>query len=489
MTLRFVDSAGSNTSPYDTWATAASSLTVIDGVAEAGDEVRVIDTHDHNNGATTTLNFSNGTKTNPVRVVSVSKGAAGNGDDDTYSAGAREISSTGASDFSCHGHVKFYGMTLEAGDDFIFAAAGMSWRFCECTLVAKDRMMCNQNDQYIEMIDCDVTLEDATQELEIHQEGSRLFVKGGTWTAANNTQALVSWTGNGDGSMVEFQDVDFSGCNTSISLATFNNSGGNCSATYRRCKFPSGVLARSRAYTAIGGIGNYVYTEQCSESNVTARPLQARYSCEQGDIEISTSSTRTGGMNDGDTDYSINLISNSTCSLGAPLVGWPIARNVDSSDTGYTVHLAHNEASSLKDDEFWIQVVKPSEAASPNTLVTHERIHRSSGTPYGEGSASPCSAEAGNTIATDSGETWSGSDTGTHQEIVGTIAPDEPGVLQVIPVLAKASADVYVDVDAGGSKQFLHNGVNFEEPATGGGGGGGAIVNQGLHAIESGITT
>ena len=444
MAIIFVDSAGSNTSPYDLWSKAAADITTAIAAASAGDEIRVISTHSNANGTTLTYACTSGTKLNPIRIVSVTKGAADAGTNDTYTTGAEETALNAGADINVTGNVEFYGLTLRCADNMqMNGTVNACTVWIDCTIQCYDILYLNSAVMTLtRCVNCTFTDNDSGSVIYLGVEGNVHF-QGCTITYDSRAAYLIQAAS--DNVCAIFDDCDFSGTATGASLNQTSSGSNNC-MILRRCYMPSGWISDSKVAT-YDGTNSFVLLENCDDgTNTTRLPPNIFYKDMAGRIEVSTTSTRTSGGNDGETDWSIKMISNSDCDYDNPLVcPIPIEKNVAAGSSTVNVHVASD--SDVNDKEFYLRAKWPSEEATaePPGKITHLQV---SGTA-GLGSGSPVSDESATTLARDSGATWSGADTGTDggagQQIIAlSISPTEAGVISLVPVLTETSKTLYV---------------------------------------------
>lgn len=119
--------SGSNTSPFETEAKAATAHTGI--TPGAGDVVHAEQTHAETPG--TTIISWTGTHLNPLQVISVNFDTTETGE---YDPGA-SIITTGTTDLTLDGDsTQWEGWTLKAGDDLILSGADAEMVFIDCTV-------------------------------------------------------------------------------------------------------------------------------------------------------------------------------------------------------------------------------------------------------------------------------------------------------------------------------------------------------------------
>ena len=157
----------------------------------------------------------------------------------------------------------------------------------------------------------------------------------------------------------------------------------------------------------------------------------------RGKITADTARYRTGGASDGVRTNPISWDFDTTAGSvrgypGHALEGPPISAWTDGdATTAHTYRIAVASDATINDDEMWIEVEGPNDAAT-NSLAVFNTTR-----------VAPETAAAA--LTTDSGSTWTGSGVGTKQYMQVSYTPDKPGPLTVRVFMAKASDNVYVD--------------------------------------------
>src|SRR5574337_312045 len=112
MTVRYLYSGGSNTSPYDTWAKAATAMSTITAIPDAAGDTLYVATDHAETGTSGNLTF-HGTAASPSQVICVSRSvnpptASGTGGKLMSNAASTNYQFLGAGTF-------FQGLVFEAG--------------------------------------------------------------------------------------------------------------------------------------------------------------------------------------------------------------------------------------------------------------------------------------------------------------------------------------------------------------------------------------
>jgi hypothetical protein len=157
----------------------------------------------------------------------------------------------------------------------------------------------------------------------------------------------------------------------------------------------------------------------------------------RGKIVTDTSRYRTGGASDGVRATPISWDFDTTAGSvrgypGHALEGPPIsAWTPGNGSTAHVYRVAFASDATINDDELWIELEGPNDAATNSlaALKTTRVAPRTTAAAY----------------TTDSGATWTGSGVGTKQYMQITYTPDKPGPVTVRVRMAKASDNIYID--------------------------------------------
>lgn len=112
MTIRYIAATGSNTAPYGTWATAATSLTTVTALMGAGDISYVSNTFSQTFNASPVIAIA-GTVTNPAMLISTNDTT--NNPPTTVAPGALLAGGAGAYTITLTGHCYVYGVEFDSG--------------------------------------------------------------------------------------------------------------------------------------------------------------------------------------------------------------------------------------------------------------------------------------------------------------------------------------------------------------------------------------
>ena len=246
----------------------------------------------------------------------------------------------------------------------------------------------------------------------------------------------------------EIINCDFSSVNT-LSYLVRQGAGLSSKIYFSNCKLPSSYQVMSAAIT---GKNFEVLGVDCDDGVISSQEGISFKHTFYGDQTTSASEYRSGGANDGGSNYSWKMVSNTNAiELYASLESSVISKYVNAASQTITVYIAGS--ASLNDDDFWIEVESPSELASPTAQGKFR-------TTKPESLATPAAL-------TSDTSTWTGTGVGTVQKIEVPISPTVAGNVTVRCYLAKPSTTVYVDPKLSNTGyQRVYNGVLVDDNET-----------------------
>lgn len=431
MAITYVDSnATGGSNDGSSWANAYLRLASAAGVG-AGAEIWIASDHEEGATSSLTITFTNGTASQPIRLLSVNKAT------NTYAAGAL-INNTG--DLSLQNSITVWGVTFLSGTYINLQGTGHVQTFFGCTF------QCT-NDNYgygainrigasayvgvaVRLIECTLTAgTGAGGWIALFHTASRLYLSKCTFSGGANKTSLIAggWVGifPSWGSLF-VEDMDLS------ALTKISTTGTGQSCHIKRCKINASLEPSS---------ANDLFAEKlienCDDGTITAPPLGLNwYRTLFGDVKSVSAVYRSSGASDGETGYSWQMVAASTCleASGNAISTPPITRWVSGgSEIDITVFVASEIT--LNDDDVWIEVSGPNNTASPNQTAQ--------GYSYSSRPASPLATPAA--LTTDSTSTWNGTGVSIRQKITHTYTPTEAGPVTIRCFLAKPSTTVYVD--------------------------------------------
>lgn len=431
MAIVYVDDSASGANDGTSKTDAYTSILSADGAGSAaGDSVWVSHTHNEDLGGAVTINFSNGSSTNPVKIFSV------NFSDDTLTPGAT-IFNTSANNTVINGHIFVYGITVNMGAALMIASTTDRQVWDTCTIgintgASGNRILSLSNSlnggAFLRFHDSTINLDTnggSSSLVSIVSQGIFEFVNC-TISVNSAAQSIFDLFARTARVLVQNCDLSSSPETTLLDWSSVQNA----EIIFRRCNLPASYTPSTGAI----GLGCRMIIENSSAGTISAPVLAPqRVEHEFGVIAASLTRYRTGGANDGEqaNAYSWEMASNANCrEIYSPIESPPMIRWVGTGSQTLTVYLASGVT--LQDDEFWIEVSSPGEGGSPTARGVLNSTR-----------AEPMDTPAN--LTTDGTSTWNGTGVGTLQKIDVAITPAVAGPVVVRAFLAKASTTVYLD--------------------------------------------
>jgi hypothetical protein len=203
---------------------------------------------------------------------------------------------------------------------------------------------------------------------------------------------------------------------------------------FSRCLLASGATIVSGT---IDVPGFRVESYHCQIGTDADPSYQMEIQDARGKVSANTAKYRTGGASDGVRSTPISWDFDTTAGSvrgypGHAFEGPPISAWTDGDGaTQHTYRIAFASDATINDDELWIELEGPNDAAT-NSLAALKTTR-----------VAPQTTAAAYT--TDSGSTWTGTGVGTKQYMQIQYTPDKPGPVTVRVMMAKASDNIYVD--------------------------------------------
>lgn len=439
MTDRYVRSAGGNSSPFTTWANAATTMSGADGVDAAGDRIFVRNDHAEDT-ASPTWSFA-GTLANPTQVIGVSDS---NEPATTVASGAT-FDSTTTTTLTVNGSVYMRNVQLRAG------AAGnnatlllgntsgsnnIRQRYVNCTLGLRGSgtsgrveigNSASTSSKLVEWLSCTLSLANASQALR--PRGCSFIMRdctiGGTAPSAMFT--VIGDPGQGKEANILLEGCDLSGGGSSMNIATTISGGSRL--LMRGCKLPaswSGALVSGTLET--GAIARMVNCIISGGNKIRIRDQQTG-----GTLSDETTFIRSGGFQDEGTGISWKVVTTAN-------VAWPVAAYVTpdifyrNASTGSPITLKLealiDSATPLTDKEIWVEAEYMGTASSPLLTTISDK----------------CAILTAAANQTSSSETWTttGMSNVSKCELAVTITPQVAGDIVLRVYVARASATLYI---------------------------------------------
>ena len=426
----------------------------------AGDIVKVHKTHSQT-GLAANINWSNGTTTSPVLIICVDKNNS-----DALATGASV--GWGTTGFGPQGNIYSYGVNYNSTAATLTPSIANDGRaqYENCTLSCTGSggisgltiTPAGRGSIIWRNVNVDFSGASASS---VRMSGTPSIWVGGTYTCRATQTDLFNgcWPGYVAG-------VNFSG--------TVTNLFGGSSAGLGSLR-PRFVGCIAPTYTTVASLNTGPEIDLSGlhpSGTITVANLSpALFNTFQGTVGASLARYRTGGADDGSqaNAYSWEIISNASANqLVSGLYSPPITRWV-AAGASQTITVYVASGGSLNNDEFWIEVLSPSEAVSATAQSAYQSTR-----------CLPLATPAA--LTTDGTSTWNGTGVGTKQKITVTINPTVAGRVTVRCYLAKASTTVYVDPvldltgDVNGKSRFFEGAQTF---AAASGGTAGMLYHTG----------
>lgn len=434
MANRYVNSVGgSNTSPYDTWAKGATTLTTAITGSAAGDDFWVASDHAESTAGAVTLSFP-GTSASPNRCMSVNRAGTAPPVAADILAGA-SVTTTGANGITINGTFYAYGLAFNCGTGATAASLTVAnsnnntqvFEACSFNLVTTatgSRInVGSQSTVHTFLNNCTVSFGNASQQFT---------VTSGRWTWINKpgsvaiTGATIPTTLVGSTSVivpVMFSGLDLSALGSGKTL--FSAFAGPVSIV--NCKLGASVTVAT-APTQSSGQGVRVIGSS-DTTNVERNEIYTY----AGTLTTETTIKRTAGASDGTTAFTWKVVTTANAKRTFPFETFEGAVwNTSLVSKTLTVHVITDNVT-LTDAEIWVEVEYLASGSTPvTTLIT-------------DANATVLTGAANQT--SDSGEAWTTTGLGTplKQALAVTFTPAMVGPIRWKVKVAKASATVYID--------------------------------------------
>lgn len=445
----YVDSAaGSNTSPYSTWATAAATVALGIAVMVAGDTMYVANTHAESSASALSWTFP-GTQTAPNRVICTDKTNTPPLSSDLVPAsgsltagGGGTVTTTGASGITFGGGCVYVrGITFNVGTGTTGANLTLGsntmvpfvFENCQFNLLttAVSTLINTTMRGQITWNNCTVSFGNVSQKINNGAlTGFRWQGAGSKITGTIFPTILIADPGTaGSGGWSDFDSVDFSAMGSGKTIVNLA-SGGQSLHTLRNCKLGAAVTVAGFALTAMQG---RVFLINCDTSGTQTRnELWDAH----GTLTTELTDIRSGGAADlFGNPYAWAITTTTLCNTQIPFDCYDISFPILSAQVGSlrTVTIAIMSNATLTNADIWPEVT-----------------YLGSGSPQGlmasGGLADPLAANNGG-WPLDPGSTWvtTGVSGPVQQRMAVSFTPQLAGLHRVRVRIAKTSQTLRVD--------------------------------------------
>jgi len=436
----YVLSTGSNTSPYDTWAKAATTLLAATTIATAADTIYVRSTHTETLGGTTNYAFPQSAE--GLRIISVSD----SNEPPTTPAIGGTVTSTGAFNITFNGKAYIYGMTFRVGSagatniQVGFSAVPGALHFDTCVLHCNSTHAGGQiqvgyasattsDDIIVTFRNTSFQFNNTSQEIALRSGPVRFY----NCSVAGSTisQVFLCLVSN-------VIDVICEGCNFSL-LPHANLINVGVASTgrvlFKNCKIPASV---SKSTGTLPGSGAVTVTlDNCSNSAVNYEKYYRDY---KGILSTETTIVRTGGASDGVTPLSWLTTTTANSKLegnyfrSPEIVRW---NETVGSPITVTVEIVHDSvgtgtAGRVTNRDIYLEVQYLGTSTSPLSLFVND---------------GPSDILAAGSDQTDSTEVWTttGLTTPLKQKLSVTFTPEMIGYIHAVVCAPGVSQAYYID--------------------------------------------
>ena len=369
----YCDDGGSNTSPYETWAKAATSILTALTQAAAGEIIYIASDHVENFASSQTVASANGTLADPVKIISADQTS---GEPPTTfetmlsQSGSMNVTGAG-NDLTMNGGDIWVGCYFTAADNTTYSPDQVELKFINSKVQTGGTFLTTQSNSEGGLIfeNCDIEFS-ASGEFAL--SGNQFRWSGGTLSYSDsgvvNPAFLTMDTGTHRAGNYIVEDVDLSviGAGDYV-LGNLRSSG---LFRIRRCKV--GASLGGLVESAPTRSGTRIEIESCSSDDII---YQFHHESYWGTVEDDTD-IYLDATYDGTNGYSAKMVSSAdTAEFTRPLRFKLADIFVDATGKTLTVELLTTDAATavaLNDDDFWIEVEYPDStvAAFNNVLTT-----------------------------------------------------------------------------------------------------------------------
>lgn len=438
----FVASGGSNTSPYDTWAKAATSLqTALTAASSTGDRVII----QHNAVPSGDAEVAGNTTYTVAAHIAVIAASNDGGSSFTPTPMAtsnwignsttnRSITLAGAF------RVYFYGITFRTAGStsvqILLANTNTAHQeFEDCYLwmgnTGVNSYLAVGNGgadgrSFARLINC--TFRFGTTNGQIRNRKCRTFIEGGSVSSAGSAPTTLFESDSSGGYMIDVEGMDLSHVTGTLAAA---NSSGPMTVWLKNCKLGSGVTPLAAGTTRSG---NTVWMFDCAAGD---EHYHLRYDDAFGSLTVDTGIyANDGAQYDGTNRCSWKIVTTANCSFWTPFVSpwFDVFNSTLAALTPSIEILRDGSTTAYQDDEVWGEWAFKSTAGSTQSTIVND--HKSL--------VASAAAQA-NGVGTsgwtgEGGSAWSG-----KLQPAGTITPAEIGHIRGRVCVGRPSSTVFVD--------------------------------------------
>lgn len=445
----YVRSAGSNTSPYDTWAKAATTLTAALAIATTADTVWIADDHSESTASTVTLTFPttpglrvlgspDHVSAPPTSVIGTPSAVIGttlsNGITLSRAAYIEAIAfqpgtSTGSGSITFGGTAANH--IVAKNCSIALSGSGSSGR------IALGGVGSGSNHgSYVKLVDCTAKFANATQKFAI-QHGLVHVVNMAIDAAGTTPTTLLVGSGPAHG-VLFWECGDLS--NVSLTNLVDVSTDGVAQVTFRDVKLPSDITLATGSRTVPGGMRLNV--DNCAS---TGTNYVKHADWWEGTVDQETTIVRTSGASDGTTSLSWHLQSTNSLYPDGPVYSPEIVVWNDTTGSAITVTMEYlhdtsaasgqgsGTGSAFQNNEMALEVVYQSLSTGPK------------GTTVSSAPSGTLTTASDNATGVGTGSwTTTGLTTPKSGKLTVTFTPQAKGAIHARCALFPASKSVYV---------------------------------------------
>lgn len=399
MTVYYVSSAGSNTSPYDTWAKAATSLAVVTAIPVlAADTIYVSPTHSESLGSAQTWTCPT---TPGLKIICANSTASA---PPTGVGTGAVLATTTTFTQAMNGHAYVYGLTFQNGsstsaNNLTFGHSGsnsVGITLDTCTLYLASTNAANYiglgsvfsgglgGALNVNMINCVVRTSGVGQTVRLGP--SNIVISGMTFHASSSvpTSIFLLGTNLASPSDVLIENSDLSG-KAATNLFTCASVANASNVIVRNCKLPASIVMLTGTLLSYGS--QHIRVENCDSGDTHIRLAEHQYA------GVNTTSTAiyraSGSVQDDAVAYSVVMTGNANTSTYWPLKSPEgfIWNNTIGSVT-LTVEFIRDSVTNLKDSEVWVEASYMGTSGFPLGTAINDRVATPIATPADQDTSS-----------------------------------------------------------------------------------------------------
>lgn len=380
----YVRNAGSNTSPFDTWVKAATSLIGATAISTSSDTIWVAD--DHSESIASAQVWACPTSAG-LRILCANTHVT---EPPTGLATSAVCATTLGNAQSMNGYAYVYGITFQSGSST--SNVSQQWghiggnvvgiELDTCTLYIASTGTSSQikigssfsggvgQGVYVRVINCTLRVS-ATAQLVALLSG-QLLISGLTFHASSSTPTTIFSVNTAGAAMgvTLIEDCNLAG-KTATNLFTVSSIGNASLVTIRNCKIPSSITVVTGTFAQYGSQMIRMHNCDSADTHIRVSENQAA-----GVVISSTAVYRNSGATQADgTVYAWDLTGNATTKLLWPLRSPEFAVwNGSTGSLTATVEIFHDGAANLTDAEVWLELSYQGTSGFPQSTFVTDRI-------------------------------------------------------------------------------------------------------------------